>query len=145
MIEISFIIKGNHKDPAGNPFPKLKMTGKQHWTAKAREYVKWKEHVVAALIDEISRINKRAAQDAARNYAALKKPLVLGNRYAEMHIRIKWKNGAHGDPENIFGSIADALFYNDKNLYGSFLPAEEGEIDSVGAAVAVIIKVSETS
>ena len=37
-----------------------------------------------------------------------------------MDIQIWWKNEAHADGENVFGSIADALFKNDKKLDGSF-------------------------
>lgn len=39
---------------------------------------------------------------------------------AYMDIFIFWADGKHGDPENIFGSIADALFWDDKHLCGSF-------------------------
>lgn len=39
---------------------------------------------------------------------------------AHMDIMIWWCNRAHGDPENCFGSIADALFASDKYLSGSF-------------------------
>lgn len=37
-----------------------------------------------------------------------------------MDISILWKDNAHGDAENVFGSIADALFKQDKWLDGSF-------------------------
>jgi Holliday junction resolvase RusA-like endonuclease len=37
-----------------------------------------------------------------------------------MDIKIFWMNGIHGDPDNIFKGIADALFKNDKFLDGSF-------------------------
>lgn len=39
---------------------------------------------------------------------------------ARMDIRIYWINGIHGDPDNIFKGIADAIFKNDKFLDGSF-------------------------
>lgn len=143
MIEITFTIKGNQDDPTGNPIPKLKKTGKQHWTPEAKRYVRWKEHVQIALIDALQKINPEAARDAARNIAAVGKPLVLGDRRAHMAIKISWKNGAHGDPENIFGSIADALFYNDKELYGSFDPEDDAGITSGKGQVRCIIRVSD--
>ncbi len=37
-----------------------------------------------------------------------------------MSILIHWMGHSHGDPENIFGSIADALFSQDKYLAGEF-------------------------
>ena len=49
------------------------------------------------------------------------KPLTIPEGFkARMDLKIWWRNDAHGDPENVFGSIADALFKNDKNLAGSF-------------------------
>ena len=37
-----------------------------------------------------------------------------------MNIVIYWNKGNHGDAENVFGSIADSLFSQDKWLDGSF-------------------------
>ena len=39
---------------------------------------------------------------------------------ARMDVRIFGMNGIHGDPDNIFNGLADALFKNDKFLDGSF-------------------------
>ena len=114
----AFTIKGNHKSRTGNAVPKLKMTGNQHWTPKAREYVQWKEHVVTAFLDSL-RGPKTVAEHRlyCSNVARWGKPFVLpATEHGLMRLRIKWSNKAHGDPENIFGSIADALFANDKNL-----------------------------
>lgn len=140
MKTIFFQIKGNHTDPFGNAFPKLKMTGKQHWTPKARSYVMWKTYVQSALIKELRLENPEAARLCEQNIAICGKPLVLDDKEARMDILISWKNGSHGDPENIFGSIADALFYNDKNLWGSFQPLEGQH----GGQVWCTITVSDT-
>lgn len=132
MIEIRFTIKGTHEGPTNNAIPKLKKTGKQHWTPAARRYVKWKEHCVRALLEELERRSPAAAREAAKNYAIFGKPLVLATRRARMDIVIVWSDGHHGDPENIFGSIADALFHNDKYLAGSFDFKDEpgdGQVD----------------
>ena len=120
MVEIRFTIEGNNKDRRGNPTPKLKKTRGQQWTPEAKNYVAWKLYVQTALVEELSRRSAPAAREAARNIALLGKPLCLGDRKARMDIKIMWGSGNHGDPENIFGSIADALFYNDKHLAGSF-------------------------
>jgi hypothetical protein len=139
MIEIKFSIQGTHEGPTENPIPKLKMTGKQQWTPKARRYKKWKEHVVEALIKELERRSPAAAREAAKNYAIFGKPLVLATRRARMDIVIVWSDGTHGDPENIFGSIADALFHNDKYLAGSFdFKDEYGD-----GAVDILLTISE--
>jgi hypothetical protein len=37
-----------------------------------------------------------------------------------MDIKIFWSSDHHGDPDNIFKGIADALFTDDKYLSGSF-------------------------
>ena len=124
MKKIIFTIKGNQKSPIGNAVPKLKMTGKQKWTPIAQEYAKWKSHVVYSLLNCVDHEEKwqlEMATDLRKNISILGKPIVLGfEGTAHMKINIYWGNEAHGDPENIFGSIADALFYNDKHLSGEF-------------------------
>ncbi len=127
MRTLSFTIIGNHKDPKGNPVPKLKMTGRQHWTPKAKEYVLWKQHVQQAFINSMS----QAGRDMMEKDFYPGKPIRLANgEHALMRLRIKWKDNTHGDPENIFGSVADALFENDKNLdIGTVsVKAKEGRI-----------------
>lgn len=47
-----------------------------------------------------------------------------------MDIDIEWGSGVHGDAENVFGSIADALFKQDKYLNGSF--NGDDALDKVG-------------
>lgn len=113
MRTISFSILGNHKDPKGNAVPKLKMTGRQHWTPKAKEYVLWKQHVVSSFISSLP----QGTQNLIEKDFYPGKPIRLEKEeHALMRLRIKWKDNTHGDPENIFGSVADALFENDKNL-----------------------------
>lgn len=131
MKTYTFIIKGNHKDPLGNAVPKLKMTGKQSWMPRAKEYVAWKEHVVKAFFESLKG-EVRLQRAAAYNLANAGKPIVIFNgELAYMKIELWWKNEAHCDPENAFGSIADALFVNDKHLDGSFVskhgPNPEGK------------------
>lgn len=38
----------------------------------------------------------------------------------KLDIKIYFANNRRGDPEGIFGGIADAIFENDRNLSGSF-------------------------
>lgn len=132
-IKIQFTIKGTHEGRTENAIPKLKMTGKQSWTPKARRYVRWKEFVVAEYISHLAKIHPPAAREAAKNFAIFKKPIVLASlRCARMDLVITWRDGKHADPESVFGSIADALFENDKYLAGSFDFKDEpgdGQVD----------------
>lgn len=112
---IKFTIKGNHKSMTGNPLPKLKMTGNQSWTEKAQEYIAWKDHVARSFIESIEDQNEK--KSAVFNMARFNKPVVKQKSdHMIMEMVIMWSGKAHGDPENIFGSIADAIFENDKNL-----------------------------
>ena len=133
MIINRFIIKGNHASKTGNAVPKLKMTGNQSWTKKARDYVKWKEHVQIAYLDTLKG-NVHAQRIAAMNISKYDKPIIIDmDTYesASMSILITWKDEKHADSENVFGSIADALFVNDKHLTGSFdfIHGKEGSVE----------------
>jgi hypothetical protein len=122
MKKIKFTIRGNHEDPTGNPLPKIKKTRNSYWTKEAQRYAKWKAYVQMRLLDALfKKMPAVEFDEIKRRIASGEKPIALprGAR-SHMDIRISWKNGAHADPENVFGSIADALFENDKNLAGSF-------------------------
>jgi len=114
----SFSIRGNHESDIGNPIPKIKKTYRQQWTPEARRYSAWKCYVQEAFMRSLLQLDFNVH---VRHMRVFKKPIKPDkNEKAVMDIRIFWKDDAHGDPENIFGSIADALFYNDKYLDGSF-------------------------
>lgn len=111
MKKISFTIYGNHKSTTGNAVPKLKMVRNQQWTAKAQEYVKWKNYVVSLFLYKI------LDKSYDNNYARYKKPIILNLvEHALLICNFYWSNKTHGDAENCIGSIADALFKDDKRV-----------------------------
>lgn len=100
----------------GNPLPKLKMTGKQHWTDRAQNYVAWKQWVVVKFLESLEKDPDLQRQCEA-NCLRYGHPIALGaDEHARLFCGFEWKNGKHGDPENCLGAIADALFLNDKNV-----------------------------
>lgn len=127
--KLEFEIKGGprvsdgevYHDPEANPMPKLKMTGNQHWTPKAKRYVQWKEQVANSFLSAYGDWDVNLGDVVQIDPNNPEKPIHLpDDQKAVMMIHIYWKNNNRGDPENIFGSIADALFAEDKNLAGSF-------------------------
>lgn len=119
MRNYNFTIKGNHESDIGNPIPKIKKTFRQKWTPEARRYTGWKCHVQGAFIKSLIGIEYKYH---IRFLRVFQKPIKLAEgEKARMEIKIFWRDDKHGDPENVFGSIADALFYNDKYLDGSFM------------------------
>lgn len=133
--QFTFRIEGNHEDVEyGNAIPKVKLTGRQQWTRGAQRYKQWKYYVQAALMHTFFRSDKAALRKhMERNIVDWAHPIVLGkNQYARMDIAIGWAKENHADPESVFGSIADALFENDKHLSGSFSfvhSADKGYVD----------------
>jgi len=120
-MKIQFTIIGNHEDQRGNAIPKIKKTAWQQWTPEAHRYAAWKEHVQLAFLDAVKKEHPELSQRIGYSMARNKKPIELeALEKARMDIKIWWKNEAHADSENVFGSIADALFKNDKKLDGSF-------------------------
>lgn len=143
-MKYTFTIKGNHKKKDGNPLPKLKMTGKQTWTEKAQNYALWKEHVVAMFLDGLKG-NQHAQRLASMNIAQTGKPIVLKeDERAKMKLLIIWNGENHGDPENVFGSIADSLFYNDKHLDGEFCARHFKDIKNNRGTVYVNITITNS-
>lgn len=130
-----FVIQGNPDDPNGNPMPKLKLTKGQHWHPRVKKYVAWRGHVQESFLRELSLSGDILYHEVCKAIAMNLRPLQTSKQNKmTMDIVIHWKNDAHGDPENVFGSIADALFDQDKFLYGSFAEGDsrgEGKVEVV--------------
>ena len=135
----AFEISGNHGNPKGNPLPKKRFTMRQHrFNPAAKEYHEYLDFVRGVFYNSAlvgGRINHKQFREFF--YGLGPKPLRTEKKKCRMDIFITWGSGNHGDPENVFGAIADALFADDKYLSGGFDFAEE--IDPKGGKVAVRI------
>ena len=142
---ISFTIKGTHEGANKNPQPKARFTHRQYRVRtrggrrieKVERYQEYLDHVRASFLDSCvkdGRITRKEFRDAY--YGLGPKLLKTGKRKVRMDIFITWGSDSHGDPENIFGAIADALFVDDKYLAGSFDYATEPGVPSVRCTIA---------
>lgn len=127
-MKIKFTIKGNQEDPTGNPVPYVRSTRAALWRSDGRRYAAWKAYVQKQFINCLIELKThefvKGGNLAATFDTDTPKPIrIFSDAKARMDIKIFWKNGAHGDPDNIFKGIADALFVNDRNLDGSFKSA----------------------
>ena len=128
-MEIQFTIKGNQDDSNANPIPYKRSTQNIKWREDVKRYEAWKKHVRDSLIAWDFK-DESLLRNLARNQLTYRKPLALEkNQKARMSIIIYWAKENHGDPDNIWKGIADALFTNDKNVDGSFVSsmAEDGK------------------
>lgn len=137
---MKFTITGNQESPTGNAIPKLRLTQNQYWKPSVKRYFAWKDHVVRTYIESLGTVKEK--RNAARNIALtsenkkIGKPIVTDkDQKVRMDIMIYWSTHANADPESVFGSIADALFLNDKMLSGSFdfgyCPEKRGRVEVV--------------
>ncbi len=118
---INFVISGNQEDPLGNSIPYVRSTKNALWRAEGKRYAAWKQYVRAVYLAAMERNDLLSAQEIARLNVKGEKPIRLEKgQWARMDLTIYWKNGAHGDPDNIWKGICDALFKNDRNVDGSF-------------------------
>lgn len=119
---IEFYIDGNQMSRKGNPIPYVRSTRGALWRKDGKRYAGWKDYVRTAYALQVSSERRRAlaGPEAKKLSEASAKPINLGEQKAVMDIKILWASEAHGDPDNIWKGIADALFVNDKNLDGSF-------------------------
>lgn len=115
---LTFYIHGNQKDPTGNAIPyKRVLTGK--FRKDSIDYMEWKEYVR-------SELDKSALVDGwpvniKYTGESMPYPFFEALVKAQMHIKIYWKDKKHGDCDNVFKGIADAIFKDDKMLHaGSF-------------------------
>ncbi len=117
MKKITFIVKGNQEDIHGNPIPYMRVVKRALWLPEARRYNAWKSFVRRSFFGDYPEYLIRAGNHLLTE---LQPFTTSSGEKARMDIRVYWRNGIHGDPDNIFKGIADALFKNDKFLDGSF-------------------------
>lgn len=126
-MEIQFTIKGNQENSEENPIPYKRSTQNMQWRKDVKRYEAWKKHVRDSLIAWDFK-DKSLLRAILNNQWSFGKPLVLEeNKKAMMSIIIYWAKENHGDPDNIWKGIADALFVNDKNVDGSFASSIAGD------------------
>ena len=99
----------------------MRSTQRTQWLPKVVRYNEWKGHVVAKFIDHIESLSKEE-RDELKPYINFldKKPIIATSKKIYVKIYVTFKDKAHGDGDNIFKGIADALFMNDKYVAGSF-------------------------
>lgn len=117
MKKISFIVKGNQDDWHGSPIPYVRVVKRALWLPKAKRYNGWKSYVRRSFYGDYPEYLMRAGSTLLTDLQPFK---TNSAERARMDIRIYHRNGIHGDADNIFKGIADALFKNDKYLDGSF-------------------------
>lgn len=122
----TFTINGNHENIFANPVPYFRTTQGSKFSDGALRYAKWKSYVQKCF--EIQNDLK----------PVLGKPITLTKtQTAEMHIFIGWADNTHGDCDNVYKGIADALFKNDKQL-------TKGSFDSIKSKGKGYVKVTIT-
>jgi hypothetical protein len=117
MKKISFVITGNQDDIHGNPVPYVRVVKRALWLPEAKRYSGWKSFVRRSFYKGYPEYLMRAENTLLTELQPFS---TSSGEKARMDIRVFWRNGVHGDPDNIFKGIADALFKNDKYLDGSF-------------------------
>ena len=136
MKEIRFKIKGNQEDGTGNPIPYTRTTRGSHWNEKTKRYNAWKEFVVGEFLKSIENNYPEYLQKFQHNWINRGKLIELKkDAKVKVDMVIEWKNKNHGDPDNVWKGIVDALFDEDKNIDGSFSSGVTGE----GAVEVTII------
>lgn len=106
-----FRIHGNQEDAKGNPIPFQRVLAHKMRKASVR-YMHWQQYVKAEFLSSLQFVDSRFIG---------KHPIVLEkDQKARVDIIIGWANETHGDCDNVFKGICDALFENDKHLEGSF-------------------------
>ena len=115
--KLSFVVKGNQDDWHGNPIPYTRVVKRALWLPEAKRYNAWKSYIRRSFYGEYPAYLMRAGNTLLTDLQPFK---TSAASKARMDVRIYWMNGIHGDPDNIFKGVADALFKNDKFLDGSF-------------------------
>lgn len=136
MKNYTFTIEGNQESRTGNPLPYLRRTQGSLWTPQAKRYDAW----VQFLRQECGRLLKITPHFSTSAIGGKRINVVYLHPFrlevmqeAHMALTIHFASENHADPDNIFKGFADALFFNDKHLTGSFTfvhaPNKRGRVE----------------
>jgi len=97
----NLVIMGNHDTSHGNPIPYERMTQKTKWLARNKRYFRWKQYILQCWLEKYHRYPDFAPGDTYR-----------------LDVICYFKGENHADPENVRKGVQDALFSNDKHIWG---------------------------
>lgn len=146
MREIIFSIRGNQKDPLGNPIPYKRTLGGR-FRQDSVDYVAWKEYVRAefsrtAHVRDLEGDNKRSPHPPeVFEKKGIYYPLIIakGER-VRCDIVIEWADLAHGDGDNVLKGILDALFPDDKMVWAGSYESGPGKRKKGHAEVTLYVE-----
>lgn len=127
-----FIIIGNQENLKGNPIPYHRTTQRAKYSPQHKRYMDWCVFVRQAYFSQVNN------QKLTWSLLSQKPLTTTKEEKARMDILIEYANESHGDGDNIFKGIADAMFENDKYLVAGSFESKQSA-DKVGR-VEVIIK-----
>lgn len=111
-MKIRFIVNGR-------PVPYTRTTQKQKFNSKQwQRYRDYKAKVQADFLNSLEDRNLR--RECAQSMVSNGKPVYTYNRKVWVNIMIYFDTQHHGDPDNIFKGVLDALLVNDKLVAGQF-------------------------
>lgn len=133
QVSVAFTVEGGYRiqeddrgrkqvvfDEMQHPLPKLRMTGGQSWKPEVKRYIEWKKHVRQSFLQSLEESYQSMLPACKARVDLGEKPIPSFFGKAQMTVVASYRNDKHPDTENVFGSIADALFDNDTNLEGKF-------------------------
>ena len=97
----SLVISGNQEDPYGNPIPYERMTQRSKWKPRNKRYFRWKLYITQCWLAKYGRPPKFNPGETYR-----------------LDVVCFFKGEVHADCENIRKGVQDALFSNDKHIWG---------------------------
>ena len=131
MISISFSIRGNHENQAGNPLPYCR-TLNHSWTKSAARYKDWMEYVRIEFLRTFQSPKRGSVPVTLDGHLELAR-----GQTAEIALNVTWANGAHGDLDNVLKGVLDSLFIQDKEITKIAAVAEKGKRGLVEAVIII--------
>jgi len=128
-----FTVHGNPTNPDGNPVP-YKRTLNWAMRKEDRKYFAWHEHVRRTAMEDCRPIPDEPEVVKVSRNTFIYYPFNLSMSRARVDMKIYWMNDQHGDADNVFKGILDAIFRNDKNVVaGSYesskCPEKKGRVE----------------
>ena len=128
---MTFSIRGNHENQAGNPIPYTR-TLSHSWTKSAARYKDWMEYVRIEFLRSFQSARRGSVPVTLDGHLELAR-----GQTAEISLHVTWANGAHGDLDNVLKGVLDSLFVQDKEIVKLTATSEKGKRGSVEGVIII--------
>lgn len=117
--ELKFTVFGTHEGVDKNAIGYKRTTQRQKYTKDYRKYLKWKSYIVEQFLSQTRYVMSKEVVLECSQKGYLVSPISKSKEKIKVDVKVFYKDFRHPDTDNVQKAVNDALFKEDKFVFGS--------------------------